>query len=88
MKKVFSSGSYSAGLTLDLPVETDARLGEGWGHRGALAILRELGDASAVICTHGDVLGDLLDRTTTKGGGWVVRLEGAWARPVERIDTP
>lgn len=76
------------GATLDLPVETDARLAEGSGHRGALALLRELGDTSAILCTHGDVLGDLLDRSTAKGSGWVVRLDGAWARPVERIDAP
>lgn len=76
------------GATLGLPVEADPRLAEGSGHRGALALLRELGETTAVLCTHGDVLGDLLDRSTTKGGGWVVRLEGAWARPVERIDAP
>ncbi|MEZ5101496.1 MAG: phosphoglycerate mutase family protein [Thermoleophilia bacterium] len=76
------------GAQLGVAVEPDARLAEGAGHRGALALLRELGDASAVLCTHGDVLGDLLDRSTAKGGGWVVALDGAWARAIEAIPAP
>lgn len=52
---------------LGLNVETDDRLAEGRGFVGALALAEELRDAPAVICSHGDVIPDLLDALLRRG---------------------
>lgn len=68
------------------PLHTTDRLAEGADAGGLLALVREL-DAPGVLCTHGDVLEDLLVRlaqrgvpleTTeiAKGSTWVLQLDG------------
>ena len=52
---------------LGLAVETDDRLAEGMGFSGALDLAAELQDAPAVICSHGDVIPDLLDALQRRG---------------------
>jgi len=52
---------------LGLSVRTDDRLAEGRGFVGALELAEELRDAPAVICSHGDVIPDLLDALLRRG---------------------
>jgi 8-oxo-dGTP diphosphatase len=52
---------------LGLVVERDERLAEGTGAAGALEIARELQGTGAVLCSHGDVIPDLLDHLLASG---------------------
>jgi 8-oxo-dGTP diphosphatase len=52
---------------LGLSVEPDDRLREGQGFTGALQLAEELRHAPAVICSHGDVIPDLLDALLRRG---------------------
>lgn len=52
---------------LGVPVEADARLGEGRGAAGALAVADEVRGTNAVLCSHGDVIPDLLDELLSRG---------------------
>ena len=77
------------GTALGLSVESDDRLAEGTGALGALAIADEVRGTDAVLCSHGDVIPDLLDHlhasgTKLKGelrwqkaSTWVFSWEGA-----------
>ncbi len=55
------------GDALGIEVGADARLAEGRGAAGALAIAKEVSDTSAVLCSHGDVIPDLLDALLASG---------------------
>ena len=55
------------GLRLTLPVEDDARLAEGQGATGALDLAATLRHTSAVFCSHGDVIPDVLDALLARG---------------------
>jgi 8-oxo-dGTP diphosphatase len=52
---------------LGLDVEADPRLGEGAGAGGALELADELGHAPGVLCSHGDVIPDLLEALVRDG---------------------
>jgi 8-oxo-dGTP diphosphatase len=52
---------------LGLEVEAEERLAEGAGATGALALAAELCDATAVLCSHGDVIPDLLEQLVRDG---------------------
>jgi 8-oxo-dGTP diphosphatase len=52
---------------LRLPVDLADALEEGASLVDTLALLDKLGDESAVLCTHGDVVGELLDHCTRQG---------------------
>lgn len=52
---------------LALPVEVDDRLAEGRGFVGALELAEELREAPAVLCSHGDVIPDLLEALLRRG---------------------
>lgn len=53
---------------LGLSVESDDRLAEGQGFVGTLALAEELAEApAAAICSHGDVIPDLLDALVRRG---------------------
>jgi 8-oxo-dGTP diphosphatase len=52
---------------LGLAVEADDRLAEGQGFVGALELASELRDVPAVICSHGDVIPDLLEALVRRG---------------------
>ena len=69
-----------------LPVDLSDALGEGAPLTDALALLDKLGDDTAVLCTHGDVVGELLGHCVrhgvavetdllTKGSTWVLETE-------------
>ena len=55
------------GLTLGITVETDRRLAEAQGSAGALALADELQHETAVLCSHGDVIPDLLEALVHQG---------------------
>jgi 8-oxo-dGTP diphosphatase len=55
------------GERLGLAVEPDDRLAEGAGAPGPLALDEELRDVGAVICSHGDVIPDLLEHLVREG---------------------
>ena len=52
---------------LSLPLERDERLAEGASAREVLELTGELGDSRAVVCSHGDVIPDLLDALLAAG---------------------
>jgi broad specificity phosphatase PhoE len=52
---------------LGLSVEADDRLAEGTGAAGALAVAAEVRGTGAVLCSHGDVVPDLLDHLLAHG---------------------
>jgi len=55
------------GARLGLPVEDELCLAEGEGVSGALALAATLSSTSAVFCSHGDVIPDLLDAFVAQG---------------------
>jgi 8-oxo-dGTP diphosphatase len=52
---------------LGLTVEPDPRLAEGSGATGALELADELAGTPAVLCSHGDVIPDLLEALVDRG---------------------
>ena len=61
-------------LALDLAIEERDELAEGAGRYAPLALAFELGEQTAVLCTHGDVIFDLLGEETKKGSTCVLEL--------------
>lgn len=57
---------------LALAIEERPELAEGARRAEALALARELGGATAVLCTHGDVVEELLGEESEKGSTWVL----------------
>ena len=55
------------GARLGLAVELDDRLAEGAGARRVLALADEVRATRAVLCSHGDVIPDLLDALLADG---------------------
>jgi 8-oxo-dGTP diphosphatase len=55
------------GRKLDLPVDVDERLAERSTAADALALARELRHHGAVLCSHGDVIPDLLEHVLADG---------------------
>lgn len=59
-------------LALGLPVEDREELAEGTTEAEVWALIAEQAGATAVLCTHGDILGLLLGEEPEKGSTWVV----------------
>ena len=66
------------GDQIGVVVEADARLAEGRGAAGALGLAEELRHTSAVLCSHGDVIPDLLDALVA--GGTRLKDEPRWQK--------
>jgi len=74
---------------LGVEVERSPGLAEGMGFRAALELALELAEVGGVLCSHGDVIGDLLDHVERrgidlgvelgleKGSAWALRVDGA-----------
>jgi phosphohistidine phosphatase SixA len=62
--------------TLALPVEERAELAEGAADADARALIAGVAGATAVLCTHGDILEALLGEEPEKGSTWVVEPDG------------
>jgi 8-oxo-(d)GTP phosphatase len=60
--------------TLGLPVEETEELAEGAGRERVLALARGHQGAVAVLCTHGDVVEELLGEESEKGSTWALEL--------------
>jgi 8-oxo-dGTP diphosphatase len=85
---------------LGLRVEIDRRLDEGRDGHEALALAEELSEVEAVICSHGDVIPDLLHILAThgttfrdpmvwpKGSTWALRWEDGRITKARFIATP
>jgi phosphohistidine phosphatase SixA len=58
--------------SLGLPVEERSELAEGATAEDALGLVRSLDSETAVLCTHGDVVGEVLGEETKKGSTWVL----------------
>jgi len=59
---------------LGLPVEDRPELTEGSTAEDVLGLVRSLDGETAVLCTHGDVVGELLGEESKKGSTWVLDL--------------
>jgi phosphohistidine phosphatase SixA len=57
---------------LGLPVEERPELAEGSTRAEVGALAKELGAATAVLCTHGDIIDDVLGEEPEKGSTWVL----------------
>ena len=62
--------------TLALPIEERAELAEGAEEADARALIAGAAGATAVLCTHGDILEALLGEEPEKGATWVVEPDG------------
>jgi 8-oxo-dGTP diphosphatase len=72
---------------LGLPVETTDELKEGASLQEALRLVEKVSDKPSVLCTHGDVIGELLGHASRHGVRFDddVRLEkgGTWVLDVQ-----
>jgi 8-oxo-dGTP diphosphatase len=75
---------------LGLPVEERAELAEGVTAAEPWGLVAELGATSAVLCTHGDILGMLIGLEPDKGSTWVVEPDpdGGELRRLDYIPPP
>ncbi len=60
---------------LGLPVEERDELAEGATEAELWSLVAEIAEATAVLCTHGDILFLLLGEEPEKGSTWVVDLD-------------
>ena len=59
---------------LGLPVEERPELAEGSTAEDVLGLVSSLNGETAVLCTHGDVVGELLGEESKKGSTWVLEV--------------
>jgi len=77
-----------------LPVETSDALAEGASRDEACALLERVAGTAAVLCTHGDVAGEVLEamgRTSdpcAKGSTWVLEPDGGRLVAVRYLEPP
>jgi 8-oxo-dGTP diphosphatase len=78
------------GEHLGLPIEEREELAEGADPTAVRALLEEVRDETAALCTHGDVIFDLIgrDRVAKKGSTWVLEPHGGEFEPVTYIPPP
>jgi 8-oxo-dGTP diphosphatase len=70
---------------LGLEVEERPELAEGAGPSAPSALLDELADRNAVLCTHGDVVENLLGEPMKKGAASVLERTENGLEPVEYL---
>ena len=73
---------------LGLTVEESAELREGASADEVRNLAVRLAKEVAVLCTHGDVVEELLGEESEKGSTWVLRLQGGELTPVEQLPPP
>ncbi len=88
------------GASTSLDVEVDDRLAEGAGPYGALSLVREFAANGGVLCSHGDVITELLarlersgvdlgdDPRCEKGSVWVLELDGEQVASARYLPPP
>jgi phosphohistidine phosphatase SixA len=72
----------SLGEARGIEVEERSELAEGASRAATLALIDELGGSSFLLCTHGDVIEELLRDDMKKGELRIVELRGAEVRAV------
>jgi phosphohistidine phosphatase SixA len=94
VKRVLSSGYVRCLQTVapladrfDLPVEAHPALSEEASIEDSWALLEELAGTDAVLCSHGNVIGSLLDRLHRRGvelvaAEWSCRKGSVWSLTV------
>jgi 8-oxo-(d)GTP phosphatase len=76
-------------LARRLPIEHSPRLAEGASKTDVLALLAGAGKReSLVLCTHGDVVDDMLGRESEKGSVWVLERRGSELAELEYLPPP
>jgi 8-oxo-dGTP diphosphatase len=73
---------------LGLPVEERDELAEGAGTDDVRRLLDELDGERAVLCTHGDVVLELLGEESPKGSTWVLEVANGDLRRLEYLPPP
>jgi 8-oxo-dGTP diphosphatase len=75
---------------LGLAVEARDELAEGASWAGVQALLGELDGATAVVCSHGDVILDLVgwEREARKGSTWILERGGDGFVPAVYLPPP
>jgi phosphohistidine phosphatase SixA len=73
---------------LDLALEESVELREGASADEVRSLARKLAGEVVVLCTHGDVVEELLGEESEKGSTWVLRLEGSELTPIEHFPPP
>lgn len=71
-----------------LPLEYRHELGDDAAPEEALAVLRELGANPAAVCSHGDLIRDLLGDELEKGEVAVVEVTPEGLSVIERLQPP
>ncbi len=76
--------------TLELPIEEREELAEGAGPLAALSLLGEVQGETAVLCSHGDVILDLVgwEQEARKGSIWILELDGDRFAPAVYLPPP
>jgi len=73
---------------LELEVEERPELAEGAGASASSALAEEMADRNAVLCTHGDVVEDLLGEPMKKGAAYVLERTQDGLEPVNYLPPP
>jgi 8-oxo-dGTP diphosphatase len=75
---------------LRLPVEARDELGEGMGSAAVRVLLGELRAETPIVCTHGDVILDLIgwERIAKKGSTWILEPDGDGFAPAVYLPPP
>jgi phosphohistidine phosphatase SixA len=73
---------------LGLDVEERLELAEGAGASAPSALAEEMADRNAVLCTHGDVVEDLLGEPMRKGAAYVLERTQNGLEPVDYLSPP
>jgi 8-oxo-dGTP diphosphatase len=75
---------------LRLPVEPRVELGEGIESAAVRALLAELREETPIVCTHGDVILDLIgwERVAKKGSTWILEPDGDGFAPAVYLPPP
>jgi 8-oxo-dGTP diphosphatase len=70
---------------LELDVEERPELAEGAGPSAPSSLTEEMADRNAVLCTHGDVVEDILGEPIKKGAAYVLERTQNGLEPVDYL---
>jgi 8-oxo-(d)GTP phosphatase len=73
---------------LGLAVEDRGELEEGASAEDVRNLVTKLADDGVVLCTHGDVIEQILGDGAPKGSTWIIRPDGSKLRRVEYLPPP
>jgi phosphohistidine phosphatase SixA len=65
-------------LRVGIEIEKREELAEGSGPLGVLGLIHEVAGNTSILCSHGDVILDLIgwERKASKGSTWILELDG------------